>query len=61
MTQTDTARYAIPRDTIESSRQRARHLRSRVVFYLLKRAIRRLNATRPQPAHTARRPVLQPA
>jgi hypothetical protein len=57
MTQTDTIRYAIPRDTIENSRQRARRLRSRVVFHLLKRAMRRLTAVRPQAART----LLQPA
>jgi hypothetical protein len=59
MTPTETTRYAIPRDTIENSRRRARRLRTRVVLHLLRRTMRRLNAMRPQAARTALRPAVQ--
>ncbi|MGH8680602.1 MAG: hypothetical protein ACREVS_05280 [Burkholderiales bacterium] len=58
MTHTETNCYAIPRETIEISRRRARRLRSRVAFRLVGRMMRRLSPGGPQPA--AVRPALQP-
>jgi len=61
MTHTETTSCGIPRETIETSMRRARRLRSRVVFRLMRRMARRLSPVRLQPAPTPIRPAIQPA
>jgi hypothetical protein len=61
MTQTDTTRYAIPPDTVESSRRRARRLRGRIVSRMLRRTFEHLIPGRPRPAPALIGPAAQPA
>ncbi len=61
MTTTDTNCYGIAGETIATSRRRARQLRSRVMFHLLRRAVRRFSAARPQSAPVLARAAAQPA
>ena len=61
MTNTETNCYGIPREIIEASMRRARRLRSRVVFRLARRLMRRLSPGRLQPAPAPIRPAVRPA
>jgi hypothetical protein len=60
MTHTETTRYGIPQELIETSRRQARRMRTRVVFHLLRQTIRRFSAPRLQPAPALLRPAAQP-
>jgi hypothetical protein len=58
MTQTEITCYGIPQELIETSRRQARRMRTRVVFHLVRRTIKRLS---PGPAPALLRPAAQPA
>jgi hypothetical protein len=60
MTSTEMNCNGIPRETIAISRQRARRMRSRVVFRLMRRVMRQISAGPVQPAPTPIRPAPQP-
>ena len=61
MTHAETTSCGIPHETIENSMRRARRLRSRVVFRVMRRMAGRLRPVRLQPAPTPIRPPIQPA
>jgi hypothetical protein len=61
MTNTERNCYGISRETIDISRHRARRLRSRVVFRLMRRLMRRPSPAPIHPAPAPVRPALQPA
>jgi len=61
MTHTDTTRHGIPQELIETSRRKARRMRTRVVFHLVRRMMKQLSPGRLQAAPALLRPAAQPA
>jgi hypothetical protein len=60
MTHTETNCYGIPQELIATSRRQARRMRTRVVFHLLRRTMKRLSPGRLRPAPALLRPAVQP-